>query len=132
MWVGILVPIEVNKDDRSNVVHEEGYKDLFYEEYNHPVINSISDGFKKDFSMLIYDEYEDDYLDHALEEPTICNHGLDHLEETEGPKWDVSSCFSNLESLEECISPDFIDEGKDSKWDIPLCFSNSEFFSWFY
>ena len=74
---------------------------------------------KKYFGIPIYDKYENDYLDHALEEPIICNHGLDHLEETEGHKWDVSSCFSNLECREECISPDFIEEGEDSKWDFP-------------
>ena len=58
--------------------------------------------------------YDDDYLDYAPKEPTACNHGLEHLEETEGPKWDVSSCFPNSECQEECISPDFLEEEEDS------------------
>ena len=95
MWVGILVPIEVKKDDWSNVVHEEGYKYLFYEKCNHHAINSVNDGLKKYFGIPIYDKYENDYLDHAPEEPVVCNHGLDHLEETEVPKSDFSSCYPN-------------------------------------
>ena len=51
------------KDDQPNVVQEEGYKDLFYEECNQPTINSVRDGFKKVFSPPIYDEYEEDCLD---------------------------------------------------------------------
>ena len=44
-------------------MQEEGYKDLFYEECNQPVINSVSDGFKKVSSPPIYDEYEGVCLD---------------------------------------------------------------------
>ena len=74
----ILVPIEVKedeglakrqevleqkqKDDQPNVVQEDGYKGLFYEECNQSVINYVNDGFKKDFGPPIYDEYEEDYL----------------------------------------------------------------------
>ena len=58
------------KDYQPNVVQEEGYKDLFYEEWNHFVENSVSDGFKKDFSLPIYDEYEEDYLDNVSKQPT--------------------------------------------------------------
>ena len=65
------------KDDQPNVVQEEGYKGMFYQE---AFINSVNDGFEEDLSPLIYDEYEDDYLDNAPEEPPVCNHGLDHLE----------------------------------------------------
>ena len=60
--------------------------------------------------MPIYDECEDGHLDDAPKEPTVCNHGLDHLEETEGPKWDVSSCPSNEECQEDFISLDFIED----------------------
>ena len=43
--------------------------------------------------MPRYNECEDGYLDDAPQ-TTDCNNGLDHQED-EGPKWDVSSCFSN-------------------------------------
>ena len=58
--------------------------------------------------------------------PTVCNHRLDHLEEVEDPNWGVSSCYSNLECQEECISPNFLEEEEDSKWDTSLCFLNLE------
>ena len=74
--------------------------------------------------MPIYDECEDGHLDDTPQ-AIDWNNGLDH-QEYEGPKWDVSSCFSNSECQEECISPYFLEEEEDSKWDISLCFSNSE------
>ena len=60
--------------------------------------------------MPTYDEYEDGHLDSAPEEPTICNNRLDHLEEEEDPKWDVSSYSSNSKLLcqKEFISLDAI------------------------
>ena len=70
----------------------------------------VYSGCKIDFSTPIYDEYEDGYLDNATEELAVCNNRLDHLEEDEGPKWDVSSFPSNLECQEEFISLDFIED----------------------
>ena len=54
-------------------------------------------------------------MDNALEEPVVCNKRLDHLEEDEGPKWDVSSCSSNSEfsCQEEFISLDFLEAEDD-------------------
>ena len=87
------------EDNQPRVVQEECYN-LFYEECSQPVTNSICGGFEEDFSLPIYDEYEDGYL------------------EDEGPKWDVSSCSSNSEfpCQEDFISLDFV-EGED---DIPV------------
>ena len=67
---------------------------MFDEECSQPVTNSICGGFEEDFSIPLYDEYEDGYL------------------EDEGPKWDVSSCFSNsnFSCLKECITLDFLEE----------------------
>ena len=36
---------------------------MLYEGYHQPVINSISDVFKRDFSPPIYDKCEEEYLD---------------------------------------------------------------------
>ena len=94
--------------NQPSFVQEECYN-LFYEECNQHVTNSVCNGFEEDFSPPIYDEYEDGYMDNAPKEPTVCNKGLDHLEEHEVPKWDVSSCSSNLECQEECISLDFLE-----------------------
>ena len=49
-------------------------------------------------------------MDNAPQEPAVCNNRLDHLEEDEGPKWDVSLCSSNVECQEEVISLDFIED----------------------
>ena len=56
--------------------------------------------------MPIYDECEDGYLDNAPQEPVDCNNRLDHIEEEEDSKWDISLSFSNseiilLDSIEE-------------------------------
>ena len=101
------------EDNQPSVVQEECYN-LFYEECNQPVTNSVCDSFEEDFIPPIYDEFEDGYLDNAPKEPTVCNNRLDRLEEDEGPKLDVFSCSSNLEFLyqEEFISLDFL-EGED-------------------
>ena len=113
------------EDNQPSDVHE-GHTNLLYEECNQHVEVSFSNVLKKDLSMPTYDGYEDDYLNIVPKEPTVCNHRLDHLEEAEGPKWDASSCSSNLECQEEYISPDFLEEEEESKWDILLCFSNLE------
>ena len=60
-----------HKDDQPNVVQEEGYKDLFYEECNQLIINSFSDGFKKVFSPPIYDQYEEECLDVMPKKPAV-------------------------------------------------------------
>ena len=78
------------EDNQPSVVQKKCYN-LFYEECNQPVTDSVCDGFEEYFSPPIYDEYEDGYLEY------------------EGPKWDVSSCSSNLECQEECISLDFLE-----------------------
>ena len=52
-------------------MQEEGYKDLFYEECNRPVIIYVSDGFKKVFIPPIYDEYEEDCLDVMPKKPAV-------------------------------------------------------------
>ena len=97
------------EDNQPNDVHEEIHPNFSYEYYNQHVEVCVSDIFEEDFSMPIYNECEDGHLDNTPKEPAVCNHRLDHLEEAEGPKWDVSSCFSNLEFQEECISPDFLE-----------------------
>ena len=47
------------KDDQPSDVKEDGFTNLFSEDCNHHVINFVSGDFRKDFSMPIYDEYED-------------------------------------------------------------------------
>ena len=84
------------EDNQPSVVQEECYN-LFDEECNQSVTNFVCGGFEEDFSPPIYDEYEDGYS------------------EDEGPKWDVSSCFSNSEfsCQEEFISLDFLEGATD-------------------
>ena len=53
---------EKEVDQPSNVQYE-CYINLFYEYCNNLVTNSIIDGFQENFTLPIYDEYEDDYLD---------------------------------------------------------------------
>ena len=50
-----------------NDVKEDGFTNLFSEDCNHYVTNSVSG----DFSMPIYDEYEDEYLDVVHKKPTV-------------------------------------------------------------
>ena len=90
------------EDNQPSVVQEECYN-LFYEECNQPVTNSICGGFEEDFSPPIYDEYDYGYLDY------------------EGPKWDISSCSSNSEfpCQEEFISLDFVEEKDDIVTEAP-------------
>ena len=45
--------------------------------------------------MPLYYEFEDGHLDDAPQEAVGCNNGLDHQEEEDDSKWDVSSCFLN-------------------------------------
>ena len=59
-YISILYEQE---DDPINDVQEKGYNNLFYENYNHPVINSVSNDYKEVFRLLVHDEYEDDYLE---------------------------------------------------------------------
>ena len=53
------------EDYQPSGIHEESRPNLLYEECNEHVENYVSDIFKKDFSMPIYD---DDYLNNAHEE----------------------------------------------------------------
>ena len=45
--------------------------------------------------MPIYDKFEDNHLDDSPQEAIDCNNGLDHQEEEEDSKWDISLCFSD-------------------------------------
>ena len=49
--------------------------------------------------MPIYDECKHGHLDDAPQEPIVCNNRLDHQEEEEDSKWEVSLCFSESEIL---------------------------------
>ena len=51
------------RNDHPNDVKEDGFTNLFSEDCNQPVTNSVSGDFKKDFSMPLYDEYENEYFD---------------------------------------------------------------------
>ena len=81
------------EDNQPSDVHEESHPNFPYEDYNKHVEVPVSNVFKEDLSMPIYDECEYSHLDDAPQ-ATNYNNGLDHQED-EGPKWDVSSCFSN-------------------------------------
>ena len=59
------------KDDQPSDVKEDGFTNLFSEDCNEIVSNSVSGDFKKDFSMPIYDEYEDEDLDVVPKKPDI-------------------------------------------------------------
>ena len=54
-----------------NDVKEDGFTNLFSKDCNQPVTNSVSGDFKKDFSMPIYDEYENEYLDVVPKKPAV-------------------------------------------------------------
>ena len=43
---------------------------MFYENWNNPVINFVSDDFIEVFILHVYDEYEDDYLDYVPKQTT--------------------------------------------------------------
>ena len=51
------------RNDYPGDVKQDGLTNLFSKDCNQPISNSVSGDFKKDFSMPIYDEYEDEYLD---------------------------------------------------------------------
>ena len=138
----IIVPVEFKEDedfakrqevleqkhkyDQPNVVQEEGYKGLFCEACNQPVINYVNDGFKKDFGPPIYDEYEEDYLGVIPKKPTVYNEELNHGEEDEGSRMGVSFGFSNSKFLcqEEIFLLDPIEKMHE------MCqIINSEFFN---
>ena len=73
-------PFYEKEDGYPSNVQEDGHTNFLYENYNQHVENSVSDVIIEDFSSLIYDEYEDGYLDHAPREPTVCNKKMDHQE----------------------------------------------------
>ena len=47
------------RDDQPYDVKEDGSANLFFEDCSQPSTNFVNGGFKRDFSMPIYDEYED-------------------------------------------------------------------------
>ena len=55
--------LSIQKNDQASDVKEDGFTNLFSENCNQPVTNSVSGDFKKDFSTPIYDEYEAKELD---------------------------------------------------------------------
>ena len=86
-------------DEQEGDVQKESHPNFPYEECNKNVEFSISDVCKEDFSMPLYYECEEGYLDDAPPEATDCNNGLDHQEDGEGTKWDISLCFLNSEII---------------------------------
>ena len=85
------------EDNHPGDVHEESHPNFPYEHCNEHVEKYVSDIFKEYFSVPICDEYKDDYLNNAPEEPKVCNNGLDLQEEEENSKWDTSLCFLDSE-----------------------------------
>ena len=62
-YVHLKPSLSKQRNDRPNDVKEDGFSNLFSEDCNQPVTNSVSGDFKKDFSTPIYDEYEAEELD---------------------------------------------------------------------
>ena len=99
---------------KSSDVKEEGYTNLFAEDCNQHVENSIMDDFKEDFSQPIYDEYEDDYLDN---------------EPKQLPKnFTISGPVSeyNLIAIHDQNSENRVDSKHAEGGCLPLCFSSFE------
>ena len=51
------------RNDQLQDAKEDSPTSLFLEKCNHPIANSTSGDFKREFKMPIYDEYEDECLD---------------------------------------------------------------------
>ena len=51
-----------HRNGQPSNLKEDGFTNLFFEDCNQLVSNSVSGDFKKDFDMPIYDEYEDEKL----------------------------------------------------------------------
>jgi hypothetical protein len=58
------------KEDHPRRVLEFIHEDVFIEDHNQPTDVSNFDGFQEAFSLPIYDEYQDEYVDSFLEHPT--------------------------------------------------------------
>jgi hypothetical protein len=58
------------KEDQPRRVLEFSHEDVFIEDHNQPTNVSNFDGFQEAFSLPIYDEYQDEYVDIFLEQPT--------------------------------------------------------------
>ena len=59
------------RNDQSSDVKEDGFTNLFSEDCNQPITSFVSGDFQKDFSIPIYDEYEDEYLDVIHKKPAV-------------------------------------------------------------
>ena len=72
---------------------EDGYTlDGFFDDCGQLVENYVSDGFKENFSLLIYNENEEQscHQSQYVKEPIVYNKPRDHKEGDENSKWDVS------------------------------------------
>ena len=58
-------------NDKPNDVKGDGTTNLFSGDCNHPVTNSSNGDYKKDFSVPIYDKYEDECLDVVPTKPVV-------------------------------------------------------------
>ena len=97
---------------------EEGYTlDAFSDDCGQLVENYVSDGFKENFSLLIYNENEEQscHQSQYVKEPTLCNKQRDHKEGDEKSQWDVSLNLFDSETF--CQEHIFLVEEQN---DIPL------------
>ena len=101
-------------DDQTSDVQEECYNDLFYEDCNQLVTNSVIDGFQENFSLPIYDEYEDDYLDSVHKQPT------EHL----ASSWPFIK--ENKIAIHDQNYENTVDSSHVEGHCFPLCFSSFE------
>ena len=107
--------------DQPSDVKEEGYTlDVFSDDCGQLVKNYVSDGFKENFSLLIYDEKEEQSCDQSqyVKEPIVYNKPRDHKEGDENSKWDVSLNLSNSETF--CQEDIFLLNIVEEQNDIPL------------
>ena len=84
------------------------------------VKNYVRDGFKENFSLLIYNEKEEKscHQSQYVKERTVCNNQRDHKEGDEDSQWNVSLNISNSEMF--CQEDIFLLNLVEEKNDIPL------------
>ena len=114
-WKGI-VPVRLNlsltrqENDQPNR-EADGSAVLFSKGCNLLSTEYVNDDYKRDFGVLLYDEYEEEYLDAILEEPVI------------EPR------SANGEN-QAAIQSQKVETGKDGKCaegdSLPLCYSSFE------